>query len=180
MKLTEESATERVTDRELLLRYRQGDVEAFMALYDRYRRPLYAYALSLVRDPELAEDLLQEVCVRLMTMDAGRVQESVQALAYTAVRNLAIDRARRASVRRQTPPVSVDRAEDLHERSEVLDLLDRLPEEQREVVMLKVYGGLTLAEAAEVTQVPLATATSRYRYALEKLAQMLESSGEVP
>jgi RNA polymerase sigma-70 factor (ECF subfamily) len=156
-------------DLDLLLAHRSGDPDAFLALYRRHSRPLYAFARTMA--PAHADDLLQETFLRLMDADP-RELANVKAWLFTVLCNLGRDLARRDRVRRANPPAR-EGAADPVEQSAVAEALRRLPEEQRDIVALKVFGGLTIAEAAEVAGIPAATATSRYRYALEKLAALL-------
>jgi RNA polymerase sigma-70 factor, ECF subfamily len=160
-------------DRELLRRYHAGDVDAFMELYRRYSRPLAAYARMLTHDASRSEDLVQETFLRLMDVDP---KTELRPYLHAVLRNLAADLARREEVRSRPLPVS--RPASPVEQESVGEALAALPPEQREAVVLKIFGGLTLAEVAEVTAVSEATATSRYRYALEKLARILGGEGD--
>lgn len=165
-----------LTDAELLARYRSGDLGSFAALYRRYSRPLWLYARSLTRDPGLSEDLVQEAFMRVLKYLPSELKDSVQGLLYSVVRNLARDEARKSAVRDRIHPSLVPRAEvgpnrDLAEA--ISRAVDRLPDEQREVIVLKVYAGLTFAEIAVIAGAPAPTVMSRYRYAIEKLAELL-------
>lgn len=161
----------------LLIRHRQGDGSAFGALYDRYAPRLLFFSHSLVGDAVLAEDLLQECFLRLLDLDPAAIQhESMRNLLYTILRNLARDEGRRRSTRQKSYPLltpsTITSGEG--ERFEDLSLaLHGLPPEQREVVVLKCYGELTFAEIAALIGVAEPTVKSRYRYAVEKLADVL-------
>ena len=165
-------------DGDLLSHYREGDLEAAAALYDRHCRGLYLYARSLTGDAARAEDAAQEAFVRLLERDARRPPDSVQAFLYAVVRNLVRDDLRKAAVRRKADPAMFERRPGPWpgpcSEEEVGSAVLALPEDQRETVVLKVYAGLTFAEIAELGGVSLATAASRYRYALEKLAESLK------
>lgn len=165
------------SDVDLLLAHRGGDVEAFGALYDRYGDRLYFYARSLTGDGEAAEDLVQEAFLRLLRMESPRPGDRLASFLFTVIRNLAVDARRRAAVRGRTLQArpADEGAPDL--AIDVEELLRTLPADQREVVLLKVYGGLTFAEISEVTTHKLPTIASRFRYALEKLAGPLASEG---
>ena len=169
-----------VPDSELLDRYHRGDAEAFSVVYDRYSEGLYRYARSLCRDRGLSEDLVQEAFVRLLNHEAGRFEKSVQIFLFTILRNLFRDELRKSEVRRKNHPlmarkVSVDATEEEREESHRLQAaltgLNNLPEEQREVIVLKIYGGLTFSQIGTMLDAPTQTIASRYRYALEKLAK---------
>jgi len=154
-----------VTDAELLARYRAGNVEAFRELYQRYARALLFYARG-------DEDAVQEAFVRLLDRHDPAVSASAQAFLYTTVRNLVLDEKRKAAVRRRAVPALV-RVEPDVDPEAVSAALDRLPDDQREAVVLKTYAGLTFEEIAKVAGAPAPTVMSRYRYALEKLASLL-------
>ena len=165
------------TDRALLLRHGQGDGSAFGVLYERYAARLLFFAHSLVGDSALAEDLLQECFLRLLDVDAEQVRhDSMRNLLYLILRNLARDEGRRRATRMKSYPLLAPSTVAGSEAGRFEDLslaLHGLPEEQREVVVLKFYGALTFADIAELTGVSEPTAKSRYRYAVEKLAEVL-------
>jgi RNA polymerase sigma-70 factor (ECF subfamily) len=151
-------------------------VDQLAALYRRHAGPLVFYAQSLSRDRALAEDVVQEAFLRMLDRDPARI-ESVKAFLYATVRHLVIDERRRDAARAQQPPALASRPSCTPVCEATLEsissALGGLPPEQREVVVLKTYAGMTLAEAARLTGVSEATATSRYRYAIEKLAGLL-------
>lgn len=145
-------------------------------LYDRHGPALLAYARSFVVDRARGEDLVQQVFVKLLDGATAR-PEAAAAYLYRAVRNAALN-ARRNGLREA--PLDAASAWFVHrggDRDAALSLqaaLIELPEEQREVVMMRIWSGMTLEEIAAATQVSLNTAASRYRYALEKLRQKLK------
>lgn len=149
-------------------------------LYDHYGPALLAYACSLVGDAATGEDVLHQVFLRLLPGDTVMPDVPVAYL-YRAVRNTALN-VRRNAKREMAPQIGLDAASNLFEsrngcREAALALhaaLLDLPDEQREVVVLRVWSGMTLEEAASLTGVSLSTAASRYRYALEKLRERLK------
>jgi RNA polymerase sigma-70 factor (ECF subfamily) len=176
-------------DGDLVLRYRAGDLGGLLGLYRRYSGPLYLYACSLTGDAARAEDLVQEAFVRLMSAGRDRLQESVRPFLYAIVRNLARDASRRSSIERSHAPAVALRAirddgvdpERLKRLEEAVETaLEKLPAEQREAVVLKVYVGMTFDEIAEVVGVPQGTAISRYQYALKKLGDLLSDEEKLP
>ena len=176
------------TDGDLVGRYRSGDLNALLALYRRYCGPLYLYACSLSGDSARAEDLVQEAFVRLMASGPGRLRETVRPFLYAIVRNLARDDSRRSTLERGHAPTLAlravrteiaDPASRKHLEQAVAGALDRLPAEQREAVVLKIYAGMTFEEMADLLAVPQGTAISRYQYALKKLGELLAGQEEV-
>ena len=147
--------------------------EDLSALYDRLGRRLYAYALALTGDASRSEDAVQDAFVRLLEYSPGRDLESREGFLFTAVRNLILDDRRRRAVRRDPPaPLPLVRSSGIPDEA-ATQALGRLPEEQREAVVLKIYGGLTFAAIGQVTGSSLQTAASRYRLGIEKLADLL-------
>jgi RNA polymerase sigma-70 factor (ECF subfamily) len=145
-------------------------------LYDRLSRRLYAYALGLSGNASVSEDAVQDAFVRLLHHTPCRDVNSLEGFLFTATRNLVLDDRRRQTVRRDAAlPLPLARSggepDDSASRA-----LGKLPLEQREAVVLKIYGELTFAEIGEVTGVSGATAASRYRLGLEKLAELLSRS----
>jgi RNA polymerase sigma-70 factor (ECF subfamily) len=144
-------------------------------LYDRHGPALLAYACSFVPDASAAEDAVHAVFVRLLGGHT-EIPDSPVAYLYRAVRNSALN-LRRNGWRE----ASLDAGVFIHrdgKRESALALesaLAELPEEQRQVVVMRIWSGLTLEEVAAATGVSLTTASSRYRYALEKLRHRLQS-----
>lgn len=167
-----------VTDAALLLAYRRGELDAFTTLYDRYEDRLYFYARTLTEDASIAEDVIQEAFVRLLRVEPGSAGESLAPLLFTMVRNLGVDARRRSVVRERMHAAHSSGARSEKTASDLGDLLERLPADQREAVFLKIYSGLTFAEISEVTGTKLQTVASRYRTALEKLAPLLAGGTE--
>lgn len=166
------------TDKALLARHSQGDRSAFGVIYDRHAASLLFVAHSLTGDGALAEDLLQDCFLRLLDLDPAALQhDSLRPLLYTILRNLLRDESRRRFTRLRSYPLLAPRttAEEEAGRYEGLSLaLHALPADQREVVVLKFFGGLTFIDIAGLTDVPEATVKSRYRYAVDKLADLMK------
>jgi RNA polymerase sigma-70 factor (ECF subfamily) len=168
------------TDKELLVRYQREDPLAFGLLYDRNASGLLFFAHSLLEDSALAEDLVQESFLRLLDRDPAGLQDFVRGLLYTILRNLACDEARKRKLQLKSYPsilpsgISQDRPGSPDHLEDLSRALHALPAEQRETIILKSYGEFTFIEIARILGVPEATVKSRYRYALEKLAQLLQ------
>lgn len=153
-----------------------GRHEAFAALYDRFGPALYRVARALVRSAEDAEDAVQEVFVGLVRARRGLpAVRDLRAYLFAALRRAA---ARRRAGREKPAPLDAVPAREppAVETDEAVRLekaLALLPPGQREVIALKVDGGLTFAEIADLLGISPNTAASRYRYALEKLRAAL-------
>ena len=154
---------------------------ALADLYEQYGPRLYRYALLILADAAGAEDVVHDAFCQL----AGALQRraDVATLPYltTIVRNECYSHLRR---RRRSPIVTTDAllepmAADGNDDERLLleKVLRGLPPEQREVVYLKVYEGLTFQEIGERCGVSLNTAASRYRYALDALRRLLDVKG---
>lgn len=164
-------------------RLARGDAVAFAELYDACADRLHHYLTLRLGSRDEADDVLQETFVRLVrTRRRLASVESLPAYVFTVARNEAARHGGRKT--REQGRRSPLRAEDLfvaaasdlqaRETAEMIAVgLGELTEEQRETVELKVYGGLTFREIGEVTGVPLATAATRYRAALERLREWL-------
>jgi RNA polymerase sigma-70 factor (ECF subfamily) len=190
------------TDEMLMVRYQRGDREAFAELVRRYKRPIFNFVLRQLRTPALAEDLTQETFLRVVQNAAEFKHESrFSTWIYTITRNLCVDHARRAVHRRhasldQPSAQSDDRpliesVADAHPRSSVertvtssrvadciVRAIDTLPDEQREVFLLREVAGLSFKDVAEVTGIGENTVKSRMRYALDRLQQALSEFEE--
>ncbi|MGD8861788.1 MAG: RNA polymerase sigma factor [Myxococcales bacterium] len=184
-------------DDELLDRFRAGDGEAFGALLTRYRGPLYNFALRTLRDPEAASDVLQDTFTRVIQRaDTFDKRSKFSTWMYTVARNLCIDHMRKQKHRRHASldapaaghsdggaPLAervaagdpgVDRrAEAPALRERIAAAVEALPDEQREVFLLRQLQQMPFAQIAEVTGAPENTIKSRMRYALERLQQAL-------
>ncbi len=161
---------------------RANDPAAVELLWRRYADDLLAYLAATLRSRDDAEDVLQAVFVRMVRKrhklaKARRLDPYV----YRIARNEAISHVRHRSRARDdgaiaSPWLAASNAE--HGRTELVDLIEnalgRLPDSQRQVVVLKVYRGKTLREIGNLLGISLNTAASRYRYAMEKLRALLK------
>lgn len=154
--------------------------ERLELLYDTHAAELFRYARSILRDEEGARDVLQEVFVKLARSGLDGV-ENEKAWLYRLAHNAAIDQIRRKAKRsedrhpREEPPSLGGLCETDRTRLSCLleEAVERLPAEQRSVVRLKLWQDMTFGEIASIQGLPLNTAASRYRYAIEKLRTSL-------
>jgi RNA polymerase sigma-70 factor (ECF subfamily) len=172
-----------ISDEQLMLNYAAGDLRAFDALYARFATRLMRYLTRLVVRPAVAEELFQEVWQRAIDARA-RYQPSARfgAWLFRIAHHLAIDHIRREqpqtddSVLVHFPDGSaapLQAIEDEAQLQRLIAALDRLPAEQRAVVLLRAEGDLTLEEIAETMSCGRETIKSRLRYALAKLKEAL-------
>jgi RNA polymerase sigma-70 factor, ECF subfamily len=147
---------------------------------DQYGAALVLMARQWVAARSDAEDVVQEAFIRFWR-SRGRVADPVPFL-FACVRNCALDwqrersrQSRRevAAARPEEEPLFADALEQEERRGAIDAALRRLPENQREVLVMKIWGGLTFPQIAEALHISANTAASRYRYALDKLRQQL-------
>jgi len=191
---------EEVTDEALMLRYQGGDRSAFATLVRRHKTPIYNFILRQIRSNPVAEDLTQDVFVRVVQSAADfRHSARFSTWVYTIARNLCIDQLRKAQLRRHPsldqpsgqagqddgptlgekmadahPDRIVDRAAIGRQMSEHIQrAVEELPDDQREVFLLREVGNIPFKEIATMIGVPENTVKSRMRYALERLQRAL-------
>jgi RNA polymerase sigma-70 factor (ECF subfamily) len=181
----------------LVARLAHGDERALEPLYDRYGRLVFSLALRIVHDGPTAEEVTQEVFVRLWRSAASFAPEraSVQTWLLRITHNLALNEVRR----RQSRPVADERFDwevqgaalpDPHgeadpavaawarERAEAIQhALAQLPDLQRRAIELAFFGGLSQAEVAAAVGDPLGTVKSRIRIGMQRLKELLSSAG---
>jgi RNA polymerase sigma-70 factor, ECF subfamily len=184
------AADDAVVDRELVARVSMGDHTALSTLYDRHGGMVYSIALSILRDPGNAEDVAQDVFITLWTQpdrynpDIGRFAPWF----YRVARNRSIDVIRQR--RREVMPADaavfdlmlgpsddspsdtvVERSQAERVRAALVDL----PEDQRALIELAYFGGLTQSQMSDHLDIPLGTIKTRVRTGLRRLRDLLES-----
>ncbi|HEV7172802.1 RNA polymerase sigma factor SigM [Pedococcus sp.] len=171
-------------DRELVQRHLEGDTEAFGELFRRHRDRMWAVALRTTGQPELAADCVQEAFISAFRRAASyRGEAAVTTWLHRIVVNACLDRLRRERPTRELPeselPDTRDEQRALEVRLDVRQALDRLPEGQRVALVLVDLHGLSVAEAAEILQVPEGTVKSRCSRGREAMAALLrEPTGQ--
>lgn len=174
----------------LIRRMCDADETALGALYDRWMRSLYSLVVHLLKDPNEAEDVVEETFWQAWRKASSYEPSrgAVSTWLLTIGRRRALDRLRAKARRREdsltrdgwvladmpsNAPDPSEAAEGAERRAYVLAALDELPEEQREVLELGYFQGLTQAEIAETTGQPLGTVKTRMRLAMQKLREPL-------
>ena len=171
-------------DRGLILGLKRGDMSSFEQLFEKYRRAVFAYARGILRDDGLAEDCVQAVFLELVRKaDTIDIARGVKGWLFRVARNRAIDVVRKRSREvlsewvaegpddGDTPDermISIEAGEGL------MDAVAKLKETERDIVMMRFFGGLTFAEAEAATGVPLNTLIWRCRRALQKLGKVIK------
>ncbi|MBM7115600.1 RNA polymerase sigma factor [Archangium primigenium] len=191
-----------ISDERLMLAFRAGDVRAFETLVHRHRMPVFNFILRFTGHRARAEDVLQETWLKVVrSAPEYETRAKFTTWLYTIARNLCVDSARKESYRQTASLDAPSAGGEMDEGRElgatladegpspergaynvrVRPLLERalagLPEEQREVFVLREYNGIPFKEIAEVTGVPENTVKSRMRYALEGLRRRLAELG---
>jgi RNA polymerase sigma factor (sigma-70 family) len=179
------------TDHELIHSFRDGDLQALEALVIRHKDKLYTSILFLVKDKYLAEDIFQDVLIKIIdTIRGGRYTEEGKFLpwAMRIAHNLCVDHFRKV---KRTTAIKTSDDRDIFEvinftedgadvkimkrqsHDRVRRMLDLLPEDQREVIILRHYADLSFKEIASLTNCSINTALGRMRYGLINLRKMM-------
>ena len=182
----------KITDQNLVKQYVQGNEACLEMLINRHKNRIFTTIILIVKDSYIAEDLFQETFIKIINnLKKGKYNEEGKFLpwAIRIARNMAIDYFRKM---KRMPTITgsdgedvfrkiklaVDNREEQMIRTErenmVRDVISRLPEEQRQVLILRHYGDLSFKEIAAMTDVSINTALGRMRYALTNMRKMME------
>lgn len=181
-----------LTDIELVHHYVGGNERAFEILLQRHKRKVWSHIYLMVRDREVTEDLFQEAFIKVVHhLKAGKYNEEGKFLPWVMriAHNLVIDHFRRnkkmpllrsndehdvfATVALPDKNVE-DRMVNVQIDEDVRKLIEHLPGEQREVVIMRTYLGMSFKEIAEHTEVSINTALGRMRYALINMRKLIK------
>ena len=181
-----------ISDQDLIMLYLGGSERAFEELLLRHKQKIYGSIYLFVKDSNLAEDIFQEVFIKIIdTLRKGKYNHEGKFLQW-ALRisyNMCVDYFRRNKRKPKTTttdsfdifdvlPLSDLNAEQAMVRDQthdkIKDLLDLLPEEQREVVILRHYADMRFKEISKLTRVSINTALGRMRYALINIRKIIE------
>ncbi len=175
-----------VEDKILVWKFNRGSKDALRRIYEKYKDDLLGLAITLLRDRSLAEDVVHDVFVSFGgTVGSFHLSGTLKGYLSTCVANSARDRNRL----RSGQDAGVDVVEALgsssdgpmehaigsEESGRLIDLLNRLPYEQREVIVLHLHHGMRFREIAGALDISINTVQSRYRYGLDKLRTILNS-----
>ena len=177
-------------DSALMLRYKDGDVEAFETLYKRHNDSLFRYLMRLCCHRDTAEDIFQEVWGKIIkARERYRPTAKFRTFLYRVAHNCFIDHIRRNQRHQNTADIEPDTQQNPAEGPDVAterslarrrleSALGDLPDEQQDDILLHEEGGLSLDEIAHVTGVNRETIKSRLRYAVNKLRAAIDEPTE--
>ena len=171
----------------LMLAWVGGDVAAFETLYARHRGPLYRFLMRHLRNQALADEFFQDVWQRVIAAREGwKPEAAFSTWLFRIAHNRLNDHWRAAKHRPPAPDDADERAarvadpttperelSDFEQRRRLQRALEELPDEQREVLLLRLEQELSLEEIGAITGVGRETVKSRLRYAMDKLRQRL-------
>lgn len=178
-------------DQSLIRLIARSQESALSELYDRYSRLVYSLALNAVGDPATAEEITQDVFIRIWDHAGTYQAEKSKVLTWIAsiTRYRSIDIIRRRKIRPESQsvsweiepsaiemnPINVEETVEISQkRRRVRQAISMLPEEQRQALAYAYFQGYTHREIAEVLGEPLGTVKTRIRLAMQKLRQLLE------
>lgn len=184
-----------LSDKQLVDSYRNGNVASFELLVERHQNKVFSYILSLVRDRQLADDIFQDTFLKIIrTIKAGAYKEEGKFIQFAMriAHNLIIDHFRKS--KRLPMADAVNKEYDLIDNAKITDLsiedkivteqvyddirkmIDFLPDEQREVLNMRMYADMSFKEIADATNVSINTALGRMRYAIINLRKMAKEN----
>jgi RNA polymerase sigma factor (sigma-70 family) len=180
-----------LTDQQLIHLYMDGDADALATIVVRYKDKIFTSIYLLVKDRFLAEDIFQDVFIRVIdTLKGGRYTDEGKFLpwAMRIAHNMCVDHFRKV---KRTPTIKTSDDRDIFEvlnfseagvdqkimagqsHDRVRKMVDMLPEDQREVIILRHYADLSFKEIADLTSCSINTALGRMRYGLINLRKMM-------
>ncbi len=180
-----------LSDKELVERYKNGNVASFELLMERHQNKVFSYILMLVKDRQLADDIFQDTFLKIIrTIKAGAYKEEGKFIQFAMriAHNLVIDHFRKSNRLPMADTASneysiidnlkyTDRSvedEMIEEQvyGDLRKMIELLPEEQKEVLNMRMYADMSFKEIADATNVSINTALGRMRYALINLRKM--------
>ena len=180
-----------LNDKELVESYRNGNVASFELLVERHQNKVFSYILMLVKDRQLADDIFQDTFLKIIrTIKAGAYKEEGKFIQFAMriAHNLVIDHFRKSNRLPMADSVNneysiidnlkyTDRSiedEMIEEQvySDLRKMIELLPDEQKEVLNMRMYADMSFKEIADATNVSINTALGRMRYALINLRKM--------
>lgn len=177
--MRDRSPDSQTSDESLMDRFKAGEEKAFVELYNRYNRRVYAYCVRMISSKESADDLFQEVFVRVSRKRQRFQGGSFSAWLFAIARNLCLnalrDKVSHVAIEevQETLQTPADEAEYDQSLEILKDAIDKLPADLREPLVLRVYNGLSYQEIADLTETKLATVKVRIFRAKQRLHETL-------
>ncbi len=178
-----------LTDEKLIQVYLNGDTNALATLVELYKDRIYQSIYSIVQDKYAAEEIFHEVFIRIINnLMAGRTTEDNNFLqwALRIAHKLCVEHARKVkhavvenvAASNEAPvnfsaPVIPQATNYYESHGKIKSMIDKLPEDQREVIVLNHYGGLSLSEVADVMKCSLNSALDTMRFGLNNLCKLM-------
>jgi RNA polymerase sigma factor (sigma-70 family) len=180
-----------LTDQQLIHLYMEGNADALATIVVRYKDKIYTSIYLLVKDKYLSEDIFQDVFIRIIdTLKGGRYTDEGKFLpwAMRIAHNMCVDHFRKV---KRSPTIKTSDDRDIFEvlnfsepgadqkimngqsHDRVRKMVDMLPEDQREVIILRHYADLSFKEIADLTKCSINTALGRMRYGLINLRKLM-------
>ena len=180
-------------DQDLVKLFIQGDQNSIEVLINRHKNKVFTYIILIVKNQSLAEDIFQDTFIKVIkSLKEGKYKDNGKFVSWVIriAHNLTIDHFRKEKQINtysnedyeadifNSRKLSENTIEDIMVESQIIKevrlLIDELPEDQKQVILLRHYGGLSFREIAEQTDVSINTALGRMRYALINLRKLIE------
>lgn len=181
------------SDQDLVKRFIQGDQASIEVLINRHKNKVFTYIILIVKNQSLAEDIFQDTFIKVIkSLKEGKYKDNGKFVSWVIriAHNLTIDHFRKEKQINtysnedyeadifNSKKLSESTVEDLMVETQIIKevrlLIDELPEDQKQVILLRHYGGLSFKEIADQTDVSINTALGRMRYALINLRKLIE------
>ena len=181
------------SDQELVKRFLQGDQQSIEVLINRHKNKVYTYIVLIVKNQQLAEDIFQDTFIKVIrSLKQGKYKDNGKFVSWVIriAHNLTIDHFRKEKQINthsnedyeadifNSRKLSDGTIEDTLVENQIIQdvrmLIEELPEDQKQVILLRHYGELSFKEIAEQTDVSINTALGRMRYALINLRKLIE------
>jgi len=181
------------SDQDLVKRFIQGDQPSIEVLINRHKNKVFTYIILIVKNQSLAEDIFQDTFIKVIkSLQEGKYKDNGKFVSWVIriAHNLTIDHFRKEKQINtysnedyeadifNSRKLSENTVEDIMVENQIIKevrlLIDELPEDQKQVILLRHYGGLSFKEIADQTDVSINTALGRMRYALINLRKLIE------
>jgi RNA polymerase sigma-70 factor (ECF subfamily) len=181
------------SDQDLVKLFIQGDQSSIEVLINRHKNKVFTYIILIVKNQSLAEDIFQDTFIKVIkSLKEGKYKDNGKFVSWVIriAHNLTIDHFRKEKQINtysnedyeadifNSRKLSESTIEDIMVESQIIKevrlLIDELPEDQKQVILLRHYGGLSFKEIAEQTDVSINTALGRMRYALINMRKLIE------